>query len=78
MCNNPTLKLRCPCLARNPTASPLLIDSLVRPRSVGCPSRQEDLENRLKKKIRESSALEKARADHASITDSDPIDKVCE
>lgn len=38
--------------------------------------RQDELEKRLIMKIRESPALAKARAMHALMTDSDPIDKV--
>lgn len=38
--------------------------------------RQDDLEKRLRMKIRESPTLEKARALHARMTDSEPIDKV--
>ena len=41
------------------------------------PSSQDDLATRLRKRIQESSVLQKAKAVHSRITESDPIDKVC-
>lgn len=41
------------------------------------PCSQEDLATRLWKRIQDSSTLQRAKAVHSRIAESDPIDKVC-